>query len=353
MDASTPQERRWPEPRSAPNDLTPDEMEEWRRASAGARVLGERHGLSMAEAARRADVRESTFSSWYHGSYAGSIPTATRKVLRWVESVEEQAHLSATAAVPGYVPTRTASEIIETLIIAQRAPAMVTIVLGPGMGKTYTTRHYAATHPHVTIMTMTPTTGDARTMLRVLGRAVGVWEHRRVEADAAIGDKLRRNGRETLLIVDEAQYLDDQAVDQLRYYLDTVRVGIALVGNEEFAGRYMGSARDADGRLKPAFAQVHRRITKRLHRARPLREDIDAYVAAWRVDPQVAELMRAIGRRQGALGQITETMVLAHMLAAGEGVPLAAHHLEAAWANRGDDYQRQAALRAAPPAAAA
>jgi hypothetical protein len=107
------------------------------------------------------------------------------------------------------------------------------------------------------------------------------------------------------------------------------------MGNEELYSRLGGPT------PKPAYAQLHRRITRRLHRPRPLDADIDAYVKAWRLtDDDAIALCRAIGRKPGALGQISETLKLAHMLAAGDEKPMNAEYVRTAWEQRGEESAR-------------
>ncbi len=66
-----------------------------------------------------------------------------------------------------------------------------------------------------------------------------------------------------------------------------------------------------------------------------------AFVAAWNIDDsEIIKLARAIGRKPGALGQITESLRLASILAAGAGRALTAADLREAWVNRGGEEMR-------------
>lgn len=350
MDAKTDEARpdaaaaEWAVPKGEPR-LAPEELARWREATDRVRTLAMRDGLSKSEAARRAGMPMGTFSPWYDGTYTGSIAGRTRVVERWLDSLEESARFSAAAiAVPSFVRTRTADEIANLCAYAQALPCMGLVVLGPGMGKTATARHYAATRPHTTLVTMRPITSTTRHMVTDISVAIGVYERNPARLDRAIGKRLERNGRQTLLIVDEAQNLADTAVNQLRYWHDEFGVGIVLMGNDEMYGRFGGPT------PKPGYAQLHRRFSMRLHRMAPLQADIDAYVSAWGiVDPDIAALARAIGKKPGALGQIRETLVLAQMIANGAEQKLAAEHVRQAWENRGGDLPEVARRRQVAP----
>ncbi len=322
----------WAPPRKEPDRLGAADLERWRSTVQRVQDVAERKGWSKADVARRAGIPDGTFSPWYDGTYGGVIKNQTARVERWLDSLDEQARFRIHIAIPDFVRTPTADELVDLFTYAQALPCMGLVVLGPGLGKTATARHYAATRPHTTLCTMRPTTASTRAMLADIGTALNVTERNPARMDRAIGERLKRNGRQCLLIVDEAQNLVDSAVNQLRYWHDEYSVGIVLLGNDELYGRFGGHE------PKAGYAQLHRRFSMRLHRTAPLQSDIDTYVAAWGiVDAEVVALARAIGKKPGALGQIRETLVLAQMLAAGDELPLTADAVRAAWENRGGD----------------
>lgn len=340
-DATGQESKGWGAPKGAPQlapNFSPDDLTLWQETTTAVRVIAESRGWSKSSVARLSDVPMGTLSPWYDGTYTGRLTEITARVKRWLASFEESARLAGVKA-PGFVTTRTAGEVIDTLVYAQALGEMVVITLGAGMGKTITCRHFAATRPHVFLVTMRPTTTNVFAAMQELALVLGVTEKSPARLDRSVGERLKRNGRETLLIVDEAQNATDNTVNQLRYFLDEFGCGIALVGNEELYGRFGGAE------PKAAYAQLHRRIGKRLRRLIPLQADIDALVAAWNIEDQAAaNLARAIGRKPGALSQISKTLVLAGMLAAGEGKPLAVDHVRQAWTNRGGEELRLAAV---------
>ena len=323
----------WPEAKREPEGLTGDQLAEWREASRRVREIGAREKWSRSEVARRADIPLPTFTTLLDGTYTGKVGTQTERLKKWLDAFDEGRAIAARMPrVPGWVSTPTAEEIIRTLFMCQTMPDMAVVTLGPGMGKTMTAQYYVETRPSAFRVTMRPTTGSISHMLRAVAEALDVSERNPVKLDRAIGQRLKRNGRQTLLIVDEAQNLPDKAVDQLRYFLDEYECGIALLGNNELYTRF------GRGEPREGYGQIHRRIGKRLSRLRPLDGDITAIIAAWKVeDEEIANLLRVIGRKPGALGQITKTMLLAAILAAGDDRPIDAGHVKAAWENRGGE----------------
>jgi DNA transposition AAA+ family ATPase len=315
---------------TAISKLTPDEQALWREATTRTKAIVERHSWTTAELARRADIPAPTLTTLMAGSYAGDIPKQVARLVKWLDSFDSgQALAAQLPTVPDWIMTPTAKEVLDTLRFAQLMPDMVVITLGSGMGKTMTAAHYCAISPSAWRVTMRPTTSSVGTMLLDIAQALDVPERHSARIDRAIGQRLKRNGRQTLLILDEAQNLSDKAVDQLRFFLDEFGCGLALIGNNELYKRA------GFGEPKEGFGQIHRRVGTRLARLKPLDGDIEALIGAWKVeDEQVAKLLRAIGRKPGALGQITKTMQGAAILAAGEGVPINASHIRAAWERR-------------------
>lgn len=302
----------------------------WRDLTARVAKVAIANNWSKAEVSRRSSIPDGTFSQWFSGKYTGRLDEQNIRIQQWLDTVEEMEELARGIPIsPGYVETRTAREITETLLYAQMMPDMSIITLGAGLGKTAACRQFCSVRPHAYMATMSPHTKTVHGMLTELCAALGISQHNPAKLHRALGDRLQRNGRKTLLIVDEAQNLVDSAVDQLRNLLDVNECGIALVGNEEIYGRF--SVRQ-DG---PSYAQIKRRIGKRLNRLQPYEEDITAMIDAWGIREEGARtVLRGIGMKPGALGQIDKTLKLAGLLAAGENKPLGEKHIRAAWSNR-------------------
>ncbi|NBN76782.1 AAA family ATPase [Microvirga tunisiensis] len=324
----------WDRPTKRPAMIagrTADDIETWEGLVERVREVAQARGWNKTEVGRRAEFTSSAFSQWYSGSYMGRLDRQNEQIRRWLEAVENQQELvSAIPTGPGFLRLRTASEIINTLQWAQICPDLVVITAASGLGKTAACRYYQAVTPHVHMVTISPHTKTVHGMLVALVGALGVTQHNPARYVEAIGQRLEAQGGHTLLIVDEAQNLVDDAINQLRHFVDINRCGIALVGNEEIYARF---TRRADG---PSYAQLKRRIGKRLKRNKPYAEDLTAYIAAWGVtDPDAVRFLTGVGMKGGALGQIDKTMKLASMLSMSEGAEqVTATHIRDAWSNR-------------------
>lgn len=326
----------FPAPASEPKQLAEGPLADWRELTSKVREVANRCGYTKTQVASRANIPLGTFSPWYDGTYAGSYPNQHAKIRAFLTAQEEAAAAARDALEePEWVDTPTAGKVVTALTYAQQAPAMVLITLGPGMGKTTAAKRFAATRPHAYRVVMRPSTGSVHSMLREIAEALDVVERDPAKLPKEIGRKLKRNGRRTLLMIDEAQNLGEKAVNELRYFMDEYGVGIALLGNEDVHSRFGGTA------PKEGYGQLQRRIGMRIHQLKPKAEDIDAFVAAWGIeDVDVIRLLKVIGGKPGALGQVTETLKLASILASGYGRPIAADDIRSAWMNRGGEEVR-------------
>ncbi|MBP1844786.1 DNA transposition AAA+ family ATPase [Rhizobium petrolearium] len=307
----------------------PDDLDEWRQLREQTAEIAIANAWTKAEVTRRSSMKDGTFSQWFSGSYPGVLANVNRQVRVWIDAVLEAAAMPALPSSPSFVRTRIAVEIGQTLQWAQMTADLVIITVAAGNGKTIACRHYKATHPHVYHATISPHTRTVHGMLVELAAELDVFEANPARLTRAIGNKLARSGGGTLLVVDEAQNLVDDAINQLRHFSDIYQCGIALVGNEEVYSRFVAQVK---GR---SYAQLKRRVGKHLKRQKPYAEDIAAFIAAWGVtEADSVRLLTGIGMKGGALGQIDKTMKLASMIAIGEEREVTVKDIEAAWKNR-------------------
>jgi hypothetical protein len=281
--------------------------------------------LSLAAAAKASGIASSTLSAWLSGKYAGDNDRVAADVRRWLDS--KRAGARARAVLPPALPfvlTRSAEMFQDVLAHAQYVVDLVVICGGAGVGKTTAARRYAVDNPNVWLLTAEPTISSPHAMLEYLAAVLNVQERAANKRSQAIVKRLL--GSEGLLIIDEAQHLTTQALDQLRTIHDLAHIGLALVGNEEVYGRLDGGGRVAK------FAQLTSRIGMKATRARPAAADIDALLDAYGVTGGAErKLLREVARLPGALRGMLKTLRLAHMLAIGaEAEAPTAEHIIAA-----------------------
>src|SRR5690349_16663234 len=79
----------WAEPESEPAELGDEDLTGWRLATKRLRDLAIRQSLIMAQISRLSDIPQATLSLWYNGTYSGSIPKTTARVVKWLDAYEE------------------------------------------------------------------------------------------------------------------------------------------------------------------------------------------------------------------------------------------------------------------------
>ena len=280
-------------------------------------------GISVAEAARQSGIAQSTLAAWLNGKYAGDNARIAEQARTWLNHAKEQAqHRAATPVLPDFIATPTAETILGTLMFAQTVPDIVLITGGAGIGKTTALEQYRATHPNVWMHTAEPAGASMNAMLEGICEAMGIRTITTRRSPAILG---RAKGSGGLLIVDEAQHLRSEALDQLRTIHDVARIGIAVAGNSEVFARIDGDSRHG------LFAQFRSRVGMRVARQKPLAGDVEALLDATGVaGPAERKLLRVIAGKPGALRGMAKTLRVAAIIAAAEGGEITEAHLRAA-----------------------
>ncbi|MBF2715472.1 AAA family ATPase [Agrobacterium vitis] len=323
----------WERPLQAPEvsaNKSEADIEKWWELVDRVIAVARQFRWTKAEVTRRSGMKDATFSQWFSGRYEGRLDNHNAMIEQWLDALQAAASVAAMIPqAPSFMQLRGSAEVLETLTWAQICPDLVMITLGAGMGKTATCEYFTNTRPHVYHATVSESTKTVHGMLTELAEQLGVQENNPARLARAIGGKLKRTGDGTLLIVDEGQHLNDEALNQLRHFVDVYRCGVAVVGNSEVYSRF------TRGRQGPSYAQLKSRIGKRLQRVQPYPEDLQTYIAAWSVtDPACIKFLMGIGMKGGAFRQIEKTMRMARMVATGEGTEVSLKFIQAAWKNR-------------------
>ena len=247
-------------------------------------------------------------------------------VERWLVNLDTaQRTALALRSGPGFVQTPASQLFFAGFEHAQHAPDLVVISGAAGVGKTTSIQAYRAQRPNVWVITGEPCITTPRMVLDDISEMLGLSEARSTHRISR-GVVQRMRGTKGVLIVDEAQHLNTQTLDQLRTVHDLAGVGVVLCGNEKVHTRIEGGART------PEFAQLFSRVGMRVQRSRPQRSDIDALLDAWAIEgaPE-RKMLSAIARKPGALRLMTKVLRIAEMQAHADEASLSPHYIEAAW----------------------
>lgn len=305
-------------------DFTAGEIDDLR---ARLKTYRDSNKVSWTDLGQLVGVPQGTLSQWVPGTYNGgqiyenmSIPGF---VHRFFLALEEREAL--TAAMPGepdFQHTPSAGRMLTCLALAQLGD-MVMISTTPGCGKTEATRQYQATRNNVFRATATKAKGGVMPMLQAILASMGEKDAKGTPTVLTGKIAAKVSGANALIVIDEAQFLTSQALEELRGIHDETGCGIALVGDHTLPP------------LVKDHAQLHSRIGARHAQNKPLPGDVAAVAAAWdiRGGAELAYLQQ-IAARSGGLRTVSKTVRLAVRVAREGGAPLALADLRDAYAQR-------------------
>ncbi|MGE4501950.1 MAG: AAA family ATPase [Thiomicrospira sp.] len=281
---------------------------------------------SQTQLAREMGMSPAVLNQFMQDKYKGNLEEASRKISQWLNQQEQKAQVSGNLpSAPVYVPTPTSQRIIATLTYAQLANDFIVVYGGAGFGKTTSIRQYANENPNVWVVEATPARNTGGALLRSIAHECGVRLPRgQIDfLEMALLDRLKNTGG--LLVIDEAQFLNDRALESTRRMADMAGIGLALLGNESVYGKLTGTRRAAD------YAQLFSRIGKRVRLTQCAKGDVEMLCEAWGLGAPETEYAKHIAAQPGALRGLNKALRLAGIFAKGETLGLT--HIKAAWAD--------------------
>jgi DNA transposition AAA+ family ATPase len=289
-------------------------------------------GISQAQIARESDIHASVLSQWMGGTYPGDNAGVERKLAAFLAARRERAlERSRAAAAPEWIDTPTSRRILTALTWAQAEGDIAVIYGSAGAGKTRSIQHYHRTAPAVWVATMTPSSAGVAGSLAEIAEAIGLEAS---GSPRAMFKSLCKRLKETngLVIIDEAQHLGVQALDQIRAIHDETGIGIALVGNEAVYARMTGGNRAA------YLDRLYSRIGNRVRISPATQADLQAVATAWGLSyAPLKDLLTDIAGRGGAIRAVTKVLRRAAAMAAAAGEPIGQAQIAAAWKALGGD----------------
>lgn len=279
--------------------------------------------ISGAALARETGLSTAVISTFMNGKYKGDNDAAAASINTWLTS--RNATQNTIPVRPEYIVTPTSESITAALTWAQMTHTIALIYGNPGVGKSEALKQYTRIGNNVWRITASKSrTNELETMYE-LALEMGITDapYQR----GALSRLLRRRLRDTgaLIIIDEADWLNYDAIEELRILQEECNIGLAFTGNHKVYDRLTGGTRSVD------FARLFSRVAKKVVINNIKAGDVDAFCDAWQVPGKdERQLLKAIAKRPGALRSLSHILPLAHIYASGKNETMNTGHIHSA-----------------------
>lgn len=274
-----------------------------------------REEISQVKLSRELGCSNGALSAYLKGNYSGDSDKIGQMLTQWLERRSQR--LQELMDVPDFIETLTAKEIHATINYA-RVLNRFTIIYGmSGVGKTCAAQAFKRANPHnVWMVTASPARASLSEILYEIALELGMQDApRRKGLNARLISK-KLMGTSGLLIIDEADHLAYDALEELRILQEETQIGMVLIGNDKVYTRLRGARQQAH-----EFARLWSRVARRLPLEKCKTADVTAIANAWHLDTSNKELMKLLNEisgQGGGLRSLTQTLRLAGMYAKAE-----------------------------------
>lgn len=280
------------------------------------------NGEKYSAIAKQSDVSPTALSQFMNDSYSGDNQKIADKLTVWLDNKKKANNLKT---APSFVETPTSKKIFNALDYAKIAGCFVVVYGNSGVGKTNAITEYAK-QPNTWLITVRPSSAKLLECLHDIACALDIdYAPKRLGTlSSAICKKMRET--KGLLIIDEADHLPYDALEEIRLIQEMTGVGVVLCGNHQIYSKLSGN-----GSRKTDFARLFSRIAKKVAILNTSAGDIDAIADAWGINgARERKLVHELGKKAGALRIIKTTLSLAAILANSSNTSINETHINAA-----------------------
>lgn len=278
---------------------------------AGLRTLVENEETTFKQIALESGLSTGTISSFINDKYNGDNERVSQMLQRWLEKYHAVAELPEP---PRFVETQTVKQIWTSMRFASLTESIAVVCGNPGVGKTEAAREYRRTNNNVWMITITPSCASVLECLTELAFELGMNDAPRRKGPLSRALRRRLEGTQGLVIIDEADHLGAEVLEELRLLQESTRIGLVLMGNHRVYSNMTGGNRTVE------FARLFSRIAKRTAINKTKKADVKAIADAWQINGEKElELLQQIAQKPGAIRILNHSLRLAAMTAHGKG----------------------------------
>ncbi|EGP8942381.1 AAA family ATPase [Salmonella enterica] len=278
---------------------------------AGLSTLVENEETTFKQIALESGLSTGTISSFINDKYNGDNERVSQMLQRWLEKYHAVAELPEP---PRFVETQTVKQIWTSMRFASLTESIAVVCGNPGVGKTEAAREYRRTNNNVWMITITPSCASVLECLTELAFELGMNDAPRRKGPLSRALRRRLEGTQGLVIIDEADHLGAEVLEELRLLQESTRIGLVLMGNHRVYSNMTGGNRTVE------FARLFSRIAKRTAINKTKKADVKAIADAWQINGEnELELLQQIAQKPGALRILNHSLRLAAMTAHGKG----------------------------------
>lgn len=277
---------------------------------AGLRTLVENEETTFKQIALESGLSTGTISSFINDKYNGDNERVSQILQRWLEKYHAVAELPEP---PRFVETQTVKQIWTSMRFASLTESIAVVCGNPGVGKTEAAREYRRTNNNVWMITITPSCASVLECLTELAFELGMNDAPRRKGPLSRALRRRLEGTQGLVIIDEADHLGAEVLEELRLLQESTRIGLVLMGNHRVYSNMTGGNRTVE------FARLFSRIAKRTAINKTKKADVKAIADAWQINGEKElELLQQIAQKPGALRILNHSLRLAAMTVHGK-----------------------------------
>ncbi|CAH6198498.1 AAA family ATPase [Citrobacter freundii] len=275
------------------------------------RTLVDGKRFTFAQVARETGLSSGTVSSFMNEKYNGDNERVETALTRWIEKQQAGAEIPEP---PRFIETPTVKQIWTAFRYAHLTECIGVVCGNPGVGKSEAAREYRRGNDNVWLITVTPACSSVLECLTELAYELGMNDSPRRKGPLARALRRRLDGTQGLIIIDEADHLGAETLEELRLLQEATRVGLVLMGNHRVYSNMTGGNRTVE------FARLFSRIAKRVAINKTKKADVAAIADAWSITGEKErELLQQIAQKPGALRILSHSLRLAAMTAHGAG----------------------------------